>query len=104
MTTTIINQATTIQFGNLSDSHGYRVVNGTVVAQQQRFMSVYLVKEGNTFGVATLNRHREDSDAEYYCTNALTVGRVFMGNSFTVEDVAKHLGFPVEVIEQAMAA
>lgn len=82
-----------VQFGNPRDSSGYRIVEAEVLAERKGFSSrIYLVRDGKTYGIATL-----DAKRGYYCTNAMTLGMVFRGHPFTAEDLSRHFSFPAEL-------
>lgn len=87
-----------VEFGNAFDTSGHRIVNAEILGSQDRFIKVFLVRDGDTYGIATFN----DRKGLYHCTDAMTLGAVFSGRKFTEQDLARHLGFPSEVFVPAV--
>lgn len=93
---TVFNHIDTVttQFGNPSDSSGYRVVDAELIARRPAMVGeVFLVREGKVYGLATWHSEKE----LYYCTNAMELGAFFGTRKFTAEDLARHFGFPVSL-------
>lgn len=87
-------QTVTVQFGNPSDTSGYRITQAQLLGERDSMCGkVYLVRDGDTFGIATYHERKE----MHYCTNAMTLGREFRGHKFTAQDLSRHLGFSAEV-------
>ena len=95
MSFTKLNMSAQIQFGNPSDTSGFRIAEAKIIGTEQRIVEVFLVQDGNLFGIAT--KHR--LPGMYYCTMAVNVG-----TRFDEFDVARMLGVPVEMIIEALDA
>ena len=95
MSFTKMNETAEVQFGNPTDTSGYKIDRAKILGRQQRMIEVFLVQDGHTFGIATRHKLR----GMYYCTQAAIVG-----DRFNVSDVAQILGAPIDMIKEALAA
>lgn len=97
----IVGEIYTCQFGNPGDSSGYRIGNARVLQHQKRFMETFLIEQlgedgapTGLLGCATIGQRQVGQDL--YCTSGRTIGRSFMGTTWTRESAIKSLGYIVE--------